>query len=131
MKLERRDKSINSGDSEIKSGKKSERNVTEKSDMIENDMSISMERNRNKNRENKNKNFENGKIKMNNISNNRPSFRQISGSDEKVLSVVKWWERKGKALSNVTVMPSGQSAAVLDLLGGGKVELRRDETRDN
>ena len=99
--------------------------------MIENDMSISMERNRNKNRENKNKNFENGKIKMDNISTNRPSFRQISGSDEKVLSVVKWWERKGKVLNTVTVMPSRQSAAVLDLLGGGKVELRRDETRDN
>ena len=94
-------------------------------------MSISMERNRNKNRENKNKNFENGKIKMDNISKHRPSFRQISGSDEKVLSVVKWWEKKGKVLSNVTVMPSRQSEAVPHLLGGGKVELRRDEIRDN
>ena len=101
---------------------KSERNVTKKSDItIENNMSISM--GSNKNRENKNKNFENGKIKVDNISNNRPSFRQISGSDEKVLSVVKWWERKGKVLSSVTAMPSRQSEAVLDLLGGGKVEL--------
>ena len=88
-------------------------------------MSISMgSKSKNQNNENKNKNLETGKIKNKNkhISNNRPVFKQIVGSDEKenVLSVVQWWERKGKVCDSVTVMPSRQSEVEPDLVGGGK-----------
>ena len=46
-------------------------------------------------------------------------------------NAIKDRKDRQRKVSNVTVMPSRQSEAVPHLLGGGKVELRRDETRDN